>query len=248
MPCGTGWHETRFVFDVNKIECLCAQCGGKYWLPKSKSDKYLTCGGICAKQLRAQKKEALARICITCGTKFYPRQTQIKNGVGKYCSRQCNKAGVAAITSKESLDKSRASYMKSLSLGLIVHPSGAMHPKWRGGKAASLERTKSYRAAYLIKYRKNNPHKVREFVQSRSRRKFGKLPKGTVLKIKELQQNKCAICKINLSKGFHVDHVYPLAKEGLHCKLNIQLLCPRCNVRKSAKDPIVFMQSLGFLL
>jgi hypothetical protein len=30
--------------------------------------------------------------------------------------------------------------------------------------------------------------------------------------------------------------------------VNIQLLCPPCNIAKSYKDPIVFMQELGKLL
>jgi hypothetical protein len=30
--------------------------------------------------------------------------------------------------------------------------------------------------------------------------------------------------------------------------LNVQLLCPPCNLKKHAKDPIQFMQERGFLL
>lgn len=40
----------------------------------------------------------------------------------------------------------------------------------------------------------------------------------------------------------------PLAKGGEHTPFNIQLLCPRCNVRKSAKHPVDFMQENGYLL
>lgn len=40
----------------------------------------------------------------------------------------------------------------------------------------------------------------------------------------------------------------PLARGGTNQRTNLQLLCPPCNLSKSAKDPIDFMQSRGFLL
>jgi hypothetical protein len=43
--------------------------------------------------------------------------------------------------------------------------------------------------------------------------------------------------QIMLHKRYHVDHVMPLSKDGLHDKDNIQLLCPKCNLSKAAKDP-----------
>ena len=40
----------------------------------------------------------------------------------------------------------------------------------------------------------------------------------------------------------------PLALGGSNDKANLQLLCPTCNAKKSAKHPIDFMQSRGLLL
>lgn len=48
--------------------------------------------------------------------------------------------------------------------------------------------------------------------------------------------------------GYHVDHIQPLALGGSNDKTNLQLLCPTCNTKKSAKHPIDFMQSRGLLL
>ena len=42
--------------------------------------------------------------------------------------------------------------------------------------------------------------------------------------------------------------IKPLARGGTNQRTNLQLLCPPCNLSKSAKDPIDFMQSRGFLL
>lgn len=35
--------------------------------------------------------------------------------------------------------------------------------------------------------------------------------------------------------GYHVDHVIAIAKGGLNVAANLQLLCPKCNLRKGAK-------------
>lgn len=62
------------------------------------------------------------------------------------------------------------------------------------------------------------------------------------------QRGRCACCRASIAKGYHVDHIVPLARQGSNFSFNLQLLCPRCNLSKNAKDPIEFMQSRGFLL
>lgn len=61
------------------------------------------------------------------------------------------------------------------------------------------------------------------------------------------QRRRCAICKKQLTK-FHIDHIMPVAKGGSHEIGNLQILCPKCNLRKHATHPIDYMQKLGFLL
>lgn len=61
------------------------------------------------------------------------------------------------------------------------------------------------------------------------------------------QKGKCVYCKEKLDRA-HIDHILPLALGGSSDDLNLQLLCPRCNRRKSAKHPVEFAQSLGMLL
>jgi 5-methylcytosine-specific restriction endonuclease McrA len=56
------------------------------------------------------------------------------------------------------------------------------------------------------------------------------------------QCNKCIACLADIAKEYHVDHIYPLAKGGSNGDENIQLLCPPCNTKKNAQDPIHFLQ------
>jgi len=80
----------------------------------------------------------------------------------------------------------------------------------------------------------------------------GTLSKNLFQKLMVLQKGKCAICHKDLNKlekrKIHLDHIMPLALGGANEDYNIQLLCQTCNSKKSAKDPIAYMQSLGKLL
>ena len=77
---------------------------------------------------------------------------------------------------------------------------------------------------------------------------MGRLPRGTIKRIGELQRWLCPACQVDILSGYHMDHIVALANGGKHEPTNIQLLCGPCNLRKAAKDPIEFMQEMGFLL
>jgi 5-methylcytosine-specific restriction endonuclease McrA len=100
-----------------------------------------------------------------------------------------------------------------------------------------------------------NPERMREFsaVSDAKRRAATAKSKDnwTADDVREIftsQRGKCAVCRERLTKSFHRDHIVPLARGGSNDRLNLQLLCKSCNCRKSAKDPIKFMQENGYLL
>lgn len=75
----------------------------------------------------------------------------------------------------------------------------------------------------------------------------GTLSKGLSENLLVLQKGKCGCCKSKLDE-FHMDHIIPLSKGGKNSDENIQLLCPKCNLKKGAKHPVDFMRQQGFLL
>lgn len=108
------------------------------------------------------------------------------------------------------------------------------------------DRAKAYRKAYVASVR----HKRAAYEQNRRAKKAagGELPVDIVQRLLELQKGKCACCAKPLKGLYHLDHIMPISRGGENTELNVQLLLPRCNLSKNAKDPIDYMQSKGFLL
>jgi 5-methylcytosine-specific restriction endonuclease McrA len=247
----------RCAMRTKRLQKECLYCGGVFEIPPCREWREKCCSSECKKahreKLQAIAKEARKRVCAICGNEFIPRQWQIDTGAGKLCSKECQmKHMIIAAHKPESNKKRTISFMKSMD---GKYRKGADHHQWTGGVKAALARTDKKRKENPEKYRAMrreyiaaNPDRAREWSSNRQRRKYGRLPRGTVKAIGEAQRWKCAVCKCKLGDDYHVDHIYPLAKGGLHVKENIQILCAPCNVRKSAKDPIKFMQEKGFLL
>jgi 5-methylcytosine-specific restriction endonuclease McrA len=110
-----------------------------------------------------------------------------------------------------------------------------------------LEKTRA-RAA---KYGRDNPEVNKAARMRRCLKLGGKYFRVSAKFIKSLekkQNGKCAGCFKKLKKGFHIDHIIPVAKGGDNKESNLQALCPDCNHSKHAKDPFVWAQENGRLL
>lgn len=236
---------------LGPVPYTCANCGAT---GTTRSRGRLCCGPVCIEAYRIARTHALiaerTRSCAHCGLSFIAKKSQIDSGQGRYCSQKCSYVAVSAalLTSKEAQEYAALMHKKAIDEGRHVYAKGEASASWKGGPEASLARGRPKRAADLRAYRRNNPHKVKEFCARRKGRKLGRLPRGTIQRIGDSQKWKCAVCAAGIKRKYHVDHITPLARGGEHEPTNIQLLCPTCNVRKSAKDPIQFMQERGFLL
>lgn len=107
--------------------------------------------------------------------------------------------------------------------------------KWR---MANLDRAKAVGRASDARRR------------ARIARSNGSFTHSEVVALGERQRWRCAeqTCRVNIKGEFHCDHIVPLAKGGSNHIHNIQLLCPTCNRRKHAKDPLVWARQNGRLL
>lgn len=100
-------------------------------------------------------------------------------------------------------------------------------------------------------WRENNPDAGRIMVQNRRaklRNSNGKLSAGLAKRLFALQKGLCPCCGKHLGIDYHLDHIMPVALGGEHVDSNIQLLRASCNFSKSARHPVDYMQSRGFLL
>ena len=245
------------------IVVACENCNKDFTIPRCRGWREKSCSSSCKAEVRARKKqesEALrTRACVACSTLFVARNSQIKETGAKYCSIKCSlkHAAEPARKTEKSRENQKRGLREAINSGRWVHLSGPDNPMWSGGAKAAIERQrlaqqeaiKSGESARKTReYRAKNPEKTREWAQKRKGAYMTRLPRGTVRRIALSQSWRCAICKRSVKESYHADHIMPIKLGGKHESSNIQILCPPCNVSKSAKHPVDYMQERGFLL
>lgn len=239
---------------VRQAVKTCHGCGREFVVPKCWVARHHSCSVECRDKVYAERATKLVasrtRVCGVCGSKFVVKKSQIDAGQGNHCSVRCAwRAGAyKAVSSPEAIFKRVNTCRERLGQGLIVRKRGPEHPLWNGGSIAARRRRQDKAVIYNKEYRRQNPEKVREYASTRKGRKLSCLPRGTIPRLFKLQKKRCAVCRCKLGSNYHVDHIVPLMLGGEHVPSNLQILCPTCNVRKWAKDPVQFMQERGFLI
>lgn len=131
--------------------------------------------------------------------------------------------------------------------------------EWRIANAERVkETTRAWRAKNKERFkekglewaRANKPRKS-AYLNAYRARKRNNGGAHTFLDVEALlvaQRDRCVACRKTLSGKYHVDHIIALKNCGSNDRQNLQILCPSCNSTKSARHPIEFMQSMGWLL
>jgi len=115
------------------------------------------------------------------------------------------------------------------------------------GHCIECERKRD-RERYSRRYKRKRSIGPRETRPQKRRRLRAENPQKYLNAERKAQKDRCAYCHKKLGRGYHVDHIVPLARGGTNERRNIQITCKQCNHIKRDKDPIKFAQELGRLL
>lgn len=222
---------------VQSSECtrtrVCNQCGG---IEFYSSNKCKACSKVANAKWKSANKD---KIKITNAAYALANSDAIR------AYQQKNKEKVNLASAKyraKNVDKCRAAVAKS---------TRANPEKRRASIAAWMLKNKARKAATNAAWQAANPGRHNIVEQNRRAQKKmagGKLTRDLSTKLFKLQRGKCPCCKKPLGNDFHLDHKMPLALGGANTDDNMQLLRATCNLQKSKKHPVDFMQQRGFLL
>lgn len=174
----------------------------------------------------------------------FHKNRSLKDGLQKICKTCMKKYNDAHyLANKDAkLQKSKNWYSQN---------AGRKHETqsvWR-------QKNKDIDRANHREWRLKNPDSVIASMANRRARKAeagGTYNASDIKKLFGLQNGKCAACCIKLIRSgagrFHIDHIMPIALGGSNWPHNLQLLCPTCNYKKHAKDPIDWANQNGRLL
>src|SRR5271166_2713229 len=107
-------------------------------------------------------------------------------------------------------------------------------------RAKSIAKKRSRRhsqegKAYHRTYKQMHTNQTRMHSQTRRARKLGQFIEDVDPRVVyEMHGGMCGICKRFIDGEFHVDHVIPLSKGGMHGYVNVQPAHPICNLEKGA--------------
>lgn len=254
-----GWRAIQFIPAENKVATPCLECGTVMWLPPSKVGEYLRCSQACRKIWRDRqslipdigwhaarftsdpRKEAIQ--CKECARPMWLPKSKV--GEYKRCSPECNLLWRTRLKTQRSCLWCNRLFTPRNRLIQIGWGQFCSH-KCSGASRQVPGREGS--RAKALRWRQNNPEKNKQQCARRRSLELEKLPYEAIRRIGQWQKWRCAICRVDIKQSYHRDHITPLSRGGRHHTSNIQLLCAPCNGNKSAKDPIVYMRSLGRLL
>jgi 5-methylcytosine-specific restriction endonuclease McrA len=197
--------------------------------------------------------------CTKCGevkpaSRFY-KCAQQSSGLRPDC-KDCSNSSSASARNK------RADYYRSKKSDWLQknkHLRSATTKKYYKNNKEKISqyhrvRYENNRESILARCREwaaNNVEKRKAIGQNRRARVLaaeGSFTGDDIARLYQLQRGKCVVCYSKLDKSYHIDHIVPIARGGDNYPNNLQLLCPTCNRRKAAKDPVAFMREIGRLL
>lgn len=216
----------------------CVVCGDEFHVGADKANRQ-TCSVACGYKLRGSiTSKSIEMKCVTCGTGFLTRLSQLKGikGGGKYCSKPCLYSKNDKLTQRDCIQcgkqfKSPPSQMHvktcSTECG-YEYFSGAQHARYIGAtkKVVHEDGTTTTVATRWYAAKTN---KERYETINRARPAW-----ANENRIKEIYESAARLEELTGQK-YHVDHIVPLKGKtvsGLHNEFNLQIIPWRNNLSK----------------
>ena len=244
--------DERFTRDGKCVECNRLSCAKRFKI-KTDADPERKAAIAEAKRVAAERKADVAVKSEAWNKLREARQSAIASGALTYHGRECQYGhGTEKYTSGGncivcSAEFSASDHKKEYDKQYQEDNADRIQARRKDYQA----RTSSERTVSAREWARNNPEKRRAISNAyKHRRRAIEKQGSTTAELREWEQaakKDCYWCGKKKLKKYHVDHYYPLSKGGAHHVSNLVIACPRCNVRKSAKDPYLFAQSVGRL-
>ena len=229
-----------------KVVLDCDYCAASFNVKPSVASVKRFCSNQCkyeglSAEAEARRLEQTHKRCGECGeTKPVGDFYEVKRRPGMRMSRckACHKKACAASYARNRARRAETQRKWTARNRARVARSQL---RWR------TENAEYKRQSDRARYRANRDRHNRYGAQRRARKRgaAGAHSFKDVIRIWHAQRGECARCEARFGKrpgdrGFHVDHVTPLARGGSDWPRNLQLLCPTCNCRKKDKTPAEF--------
>lgn len=97
-------------------------------------------------------------------------------------------------------------------------------------------------------WKRHNPEKVKSYTENRRAQKKvggGFVSSNDISALYQIQGGLCYWCSKPVDENYHLDHLIPLSRGGLHTINNVVISCPKCNVTKNNKTPDEFISYMA---
>ena len=180
------------------------------------------------------KKDGFRTICTPCGKQYIKNnKKRIRERQQKYY--QDNKENIYLVHEKYVKDNKEK----------ILEKQRQYREDNKEKRKKSFKSWYEKNKEYHRNWKLNNKHLVRQYNSNRRARKMsqlGFLP-DNYIEILEQYDTHCRYCNLDLrTNQYHIDHIIPLSRGGMHDFTNMQLICPTCNFSKGSKTHIEFIK------
>jgi 5-methylcytosine-specific restriction endonuclease McrA len=110
--------------------------------------------------------------------------------------------------------------------------------KHKTALSRSFQKHKTKRMAENKEWKRKHKEAVKLYMRAikvMRRAAEGRFGESDIIRMLAEQNNLCVGCSVDISTGYHVDHIKSLRKGGTHWPSNLQLMCGPCNRSKGTK-------------